>query len=433
LSTTNIPHKKSPLSHAEHIFKASSPGIFANAGQTRTFGPITDEGNKNPRRRHHSSSIFEVSQRDAPLHVRNSIWDMNEQQVPSKVIHAPYSVPRASYPGQAVQQRSEPLDVIDSRHAHPDSPGEQISPADVLVQQQPHNSNLQDEVSKDSSNEIGEHAREPAHFAGSQEAGLSDSLSNHYGVSMFGRVPSRAPSEAPSRPQSRRSNCGKPITRPIPAQDLRPQGILESIAQRPTHSMKVKKHIDASNNPIASEASIQPDIPVRERPNTYSTQCFFDDYKKFLATGQEYLEVLQGYERQSQLLESQKVEIQKLRDTGDTSIKQIQALESDKVHLTDKLKKFTDLSSKYKKHMNDVVKAQKYLKSQANEIQLTAKEAIKARDAREADLKKLESAIEDARSLQPAEVFAQGECHSYCYTHLLTSIEHRKKPKNSKL
>jgi hypothetical protein len=349
---------------------------------------------------------------------------MNEQDVLPIAIHAPHSVYREPYSAQMIHQDSEPLCVTDVTRIHPDNPGEITANTDVMVQQNLHNNNLQEEVSKGAFNETEQDAQDPTHFPGSQAAVLSGSIGNRYSFSMRSRVPSRAPSEAPSRPHSRRSNCGKPITRPITAQDLRPQGVLESIAQRPTHSMEVMKSSDAPNNPIASEASAQPTVFVRER-----TQGFFDDYKKFLATGQEYLEVLQDYERQSQLLESQKVQIQKLRGTSESSVKQIQALESDKVDLTEKLKKFTELSSKYKKHMNDVVKAQKYLKLQASEIKQTAKEAIEARDAREADLQKLERAIEDARNLQPAEKFAEGEYHSHGYIHSLTSDSIKEKPK----
>jgi chromosome segregation ATPase len=169
----------------------------------------------------------------------------------------------------------------------------------------------------------------------------------------------------------------------------------------------------------------------------------FEDYKNFLSNGQEMLEIMKDYEQQSQLIEVQKTEIKKLQDTSNSAIKQVQELESEKAGLTDKLKKFAELSSKYKKHMNDVVKAQKYLKSQANEIQKSANEAIEStkqaaetRAATEAALQKIEIVVNDAKSFRvPAESFALGEQIASWYIQLsLTedSIQAEPRPRGRK-
>jgi hypothetical protein len=332
---------------------------------------------------------------------------LNEQEIPSEVVHPLGSGSKQTYHASGVRKQSEALQFTDATLSNSDSATELIAHGKVIVQKAPDNDDRQEEVSNSSSNEVEQIELEEAQITGFQAA--DHEFENRFAFPIPGRVPPRAPSEASSRPQSRRSNYGKPMMRPVSVQDLRPQGVLESITQRIPYSTKIKKSSNVASNPILTAVSAQRVIG-QERQKSRPTAGFFDDYKKFLANGQEYLEVMQDYERQCQLVESQKSEIEKLRDTSETSIKKIKALESEKVDLAEKVKKFTELSSKYKKHMNEVVKAQKYLKIQASEIQKKAAEAIEARKAKETILRKLENAIMDAKSLRvPAEEFANSK------------------------
>jgi hypothetical protein len=430
----------SPLIQAKRSFEAKPLEIFANTGHTRTLDRSIDGNNSTRRRHHHSSSVIESSRGDSPrvsagllesiaqeqhhfpaqsirsacvpLSHRNPAWNVNEQDISSECIYPPDSGPKQSYPSQALQlqQHSKPLVYTDAGQSNSKGSREPIAHEDIMAPQDPYNVDLQEEVSKGSFNEIEQDSLERTDHAGFQVASPSE-VENRFFLPIPSRVPSRAPSEAPSRPQSRRSNYGKPLTRPVPLQDLRPQGVLESLGQQRPNSAKFKKSSNATNDPVTSEVLTQPAGTRQDRQKARPSPGFFNDYKKFLANGQEYLEAMQDYERQSQLVESQKAEIEKLRDISDFSVKQIQALESEKGDLTEKLKKFTELSSKYKKHMNEVVKAQKYLKIQASEIQKKAAEAIEARNVKETVLQKLESAIMDAKSLRvPAEKFAYGKC-----------------------
>jgi hypothetical protein len=312
--------------------------------------------------------------------------------------------------GQVIPEYHESLQVIEPAHNHSDHPDGPSVPQETNEQFDYDNNDLHELAPKSLIKEILPNAQELTQISSSE-------IGNNYGISVADRVSSRAQSEVPSRPQSQHSTCGKPMMRPIPTQDLHPQTVFESISQRGIHSSKVKKSGNAPHHPASAEvstkAAISRQIHLRPRPSPN----FFEDYKNFLANGQKMLEIMKDYEEQSQVVEAQKTEIEKLRDTSDFAINKVQALEIEKAALTGKLKKFTELSSKYKKHMNDVVKAQKYLKSQANEIQgrankaiESAKQATETRAATEAALQKIETALKDAKSFRvPAENFACGE------------------------
>lgn len=354
----------------------------------------------------------------------------------------PESTANGLQQGKIEQQYHEPLQVAESAHKYSDHSDEPRVPTEINEQLNHDKRDIWELASKLPIDEVLPNAQELTHISGSQAADTSE-VGNHYSVSIANWVPSRAQSEAPSRPQSRRSNCGKPMTRPIPAQDLRPQGVFEPITQRGTRSSKVKKSSNAPNDPVHSEAPTKAVASGQRQQKSRPSPKFFEDYKNFLANGQEMLEIMKDYEQQSQLIEVQKTEIKKLQDTSNSAIKQVQELESEKAGLTDKLKKFAELSSKYKKHMNDVVKAQKYLKSQANEIQKSANEAIEStkqaaetRAATEAALQKIEIVVNDAKSFRvPAESFAHGEQIAPWYIQLsLTedSIQAEPRPRGRK-
>jgi hypothetical protein len=446
--TVNIPLTDSRLNYAKQIFEATSGGTHTNTSQTRNFGPSIDVGNSNHRHRNHPASVLESSMRDverilgrptesttheqqafptqssrrasAPLYHTGSAGNKNEQMTSLQPAHVPESITSVFQPGNVVQQYSEQWPVIEATRSPSDKPDDASAQADAMEQHNPDKHDLQETTSKSLCNEIEPNVPEPTHLASSQAGDVSEA-GHPRAISISSRVPSRAQSEVLERPQSRRSNCGKPITRPMPPQDLRPQGASETIPHRGSRSTKIKKSNSGSTNPIPSEASTKHAASGQHRQQSRPSPKFFEDYKNFLENGQKFLDTMKDYEQQSQLVEAQKAEIEKLRDTSDSSIKQIKALESEKADLTDKLKKFADISSKYKKHMNDVVKAQKYLKSQANEIQKNTKEAVESmkkegethtatHTATKAALQKIEIAITDAKSIRaPAEKFALGE------------------------
>jgi hypothetical protein len=438
----------SPLSHAKQRLEPTSGGIHMHTGQTRNFDPIIDVGNSKHRYRNQPASALESSLRDvegmlgrpteltaheqqafpvqssrrasAPLYHTGSAGNKNEQMTLLQPVHVPESTTRILQPGNAVQQYSGQWPVNEATRNSSDKLDDASVQTDAKKQNNPDKHDLQGKTSKPLFNETEPNVQEPTHPASSQ-AGDASEAGHLCAISIPSQAPSPAQSEVLERPQSRRSNCGKPIMRPMPPQDLHPQGGIETIPHRGSRSTKIKKSNSGSTNQILSETSAKHVASGQHRQQLRPPPKFFEDYKNFLEKGQKILDTMKDYERQNQLVESQKIEIEKLRDTSDSSIKQIKELESEKADLTNKLKKFAEISSKYKKHMNDVVKAQKYLKSQANEIQKNTKEVVESMKkegethtatytATKAVLQKIEIAITDAKSIRaPAEESALGK------------------------
>lgn len=441
---TNVPQMKSPLTHAKQRPESASAAVHANLGHSKLVSPSIYEGSNDALHRHRSAPFLEPSLRhsprvldrptpptattqrplpakstgraSAPLNHTDQVWNADEQLPSDTAIRLAESAASESQPSKIVRQHNGPLQVTEAIHSHSDQTREPIIPEETIEQPELGNLDLQEQVSKLDSEEIQPNVQELTHAASSQ-AGDTSEIGTQYGVSIPNHGPSRVQSEVPSRPQSRRSNCGKPMTRPVPTQELRPQGVLESVAQRETHSSKVTKSNNALNNLNSSEASTRPAISEHGGPKSRPSPKLFEEYKKFLQNGQEMLDIMKDYEQQSQLVEAQKTEIEKLRDTNASTIKQVQALEKERTELADKLKKFAELSSKYKKHMNDVVKAQKYLKSQAMEIQTRTQAAIESTKiaaethaAQEAALKQVQKVKKNAKDLRvPAEKSDKGQ------------------------
>jgi len=340
----------------------------------------------------------------APVHQSRSVQSLNEHTTSQETSHFSESNAIELQPGKTLQQfgdqlqRSEPPYECSGLLSYKSAQAELAEPIEPLE-----NDN-QNETSKQIVPDIQPTGLGPPHITNSLTAGVVEVV-NPQNISVPDQGTSRAPSDVPSRPQSRRSNCGNKITRPLTAQDLRPQGVIESAVQRGKHSTKIKKSGNTPSNPIPSGASVSSAVQSsgQQRGNSAPRPKFFQEYKAFLANGQQILEIIEDYEHQSQKIEAQNTEIKRLRDASDSAIDQVRALESEKASLTEKLKKCVELGSKYRKHMNDVIVSQKYLKSQAQEIQKSTKDAIESMTfavKNQATLSKIEKAVEKAKSIR---------------------------------
>ncbi|KAK0110607.1 hypothetical protein ONS96_002210 [Cadophora gregata f. sp. sojae] len=191
------------------------------------------------------------------------------------------------------------------------------------------------------------------------------------------RVPSRAHSV--SRPDSRRSNQGRTL-RPFPNAD------------RKSRVLSTNKH-DAGSSKVLKLSVTQNSLSIA---NTKDKKHILASYKEFLHKGESYQEVFEQYEQQAAFIETQASKIVQMQGDVACSQQKIKALEAEKISLTQNMKKFADMSSKYKTHMNEVVKAQKYLTSQAAQIQKESSEILKARTI----FDKIKKVVEDAKDLR---------------------------------
>ncbi|KAI6714876.1 hypothetical protein JHW43_002530 [Diplocarpon mali] len=156
-----------------------------------------------------------------------------------------------------------------------------------------------------------------------------------------------------ARPESRRSNQGK--TRggfsgePAPQRNHRifgPQSDTSKITKLSNRQLSVKN-------------------AARSRSPAPQAGPMLAGYQKFLKTGEQYAEAVDGFEQQRIIIESQHLDILKLQYENDSSRQKFEALEAEKETLKQKVQRIAEISSKYKSHMNDVVRSQKYLNAQA--------------------------------------------------------------------
>jgi hypothetical protein len=439
----HVPHTVSPLSHAGQRFDTISARASANTGQKWIDSPSVQTSNNETRHEDYAPALdpsfpsFQVgpeivgqptsliapqreplsaqSHSKAIVLIQNatSAWNTNEQIASLKCVHLPEFVTTELQGGNDLQQYSQSVHAKNATHGYPDSPSALSIQADI-VEEHDLPINALEEPSNPSFHEIESNGQKPTH-PGSSQLADGNEVGIRHGLSMVDRAPSRAQSEVPSRPQSRRSNCGKPLTRPIPTQDLYPQGVPEVVTQRESHSSKIKKSRSAQINPNLSVASMKAVASRQELSKLRPSSEFFEQYQRFVQHGETMMEIARNFEQQNQLVDVQKAEIEKLRDTSTSALDQVQALKKEKAGLMEKLKKFAELSSKYKQHMNEVAKAQKYLKSQASEIKKTylktteeatenMKAAMETRTATEGVLKKIQDAVADAKSFQVEEL-----------------------------
>jgi hypothetical protein len=232
------------------------------------------------------------------------------------------------------------------------------------------------------------------------------------------RVPSRTQSDTHSRPESRRSNYGKSMTRPFSSHGLYSPGASEFAVLHSNHATKINKSSRGQNHVLPNAQSNSPARTDTRQPEERSglLQSFHD----YLKTVSMYDDMIRNFEQQKQQIEFQKNEIANLRNSDNSSQKLIKALEKEKEDLTQRLNKLEELSSKYKKHMNEVVNTQKWLKTEAEKIKKTSSQAL-ARYAlyvenggKEAATEKLRSAIEDSKELRVAvEKSASGKYYGF--------------------
>jgi seryl-tRNA synthetase len=195
------------------------------------------------------------------------------------------------------------------------------------------------------------------------------------------------------------------MTRPFSSHDLHPSGASEPAALHSNHATKVKKSGRAQNEVFSIAQSSSPVSTGKRQPEerSGSSRRFHD----ILNTLSEYDSIIQNFEEQKQEIEHQRNEIIKLKNSQE----RIETLEKEKESLTKKVKKLEELSSKYKKHMNDVVTAQKFLKTEATKIMETSTQALElyasngvyaGRAKGEAVTQKLKCAIEESKGLRVA-------------------------------
>lgn len=215
--------------------------------------------------------------------------------------------------------------------------------------------------------------------------------------------PSRTTSHP--RPASRRSNLSRTLTPPSPRRT------------RHAEAEDVLRNRSGLTNKVKNSHNVQSASTKSQKTNGVAqlqgTSDLLVGYEKFLASGKQYAEVLQDYEFQKQRVEAQRREIDELRKANEGSKEQIAKLKTDKAKLDEKIKKLTDHCSKYKNHMNDVVKSQKFLRIQAAEMKAKSKEILHIRieaqkkdseaHARgEAMLQKIDAALKQAREFRAA-------------------------------
>lgn len=204
---------------------------------------------------------------------------------------------------------------------------------------------------------------------------------------------SKLHSRPPSRPPSRRSNSGKAMSRPLSANNLQPTATagVDPRALQPTTSAKVKKTHSAVKHLVLTQG-------LPQKPRSIAASELMLDYHKFVANGAQYIEILHDYERQGEFLEAQKAEINLLKMSDQSTKQQLLAVQAEKSTLNEKIKKLMDLSSKYRKHMNDVVKGQKFLKTQAVDFQKATKEIVNTYRGTESLLQKIRVGIEEVKA-----------------------------------
>jgi hypothetical protein len=180
-----------------------------------------------------------------------------------------------------------------------------------------------------------------------------------------------------SRPQSRRGNR---TIRPFPEDEIRLSSASDSTTLHANHSAKVRKSKTGqqSQASVSAKSSPSPLVDSQQRHNISKSAS---KYLEFLSSGQDFVDTLNEYEKQKDVIESQKAEIEKLQGCGTEFKSKIKSLEEDKQALAKKIKKFTSLCEKYKTHMNEVVNAQKELLVEAKTIR-TETEAVR-QDAKE--------------------------------------------------
>lgn len=208
------------------------------------------------------------------------------------------------------------------------------------------------------------------------------------------------PSQPNSRPQSALSNTAKVRARPLVLDDLLPQGVAEAAVLSTIHPMKIQK----------SSGGMSRGVKLHPQANTHQQDplATVSGLRSYLQNLPGIEQALKEYVDQKAVLESQQAEIEKLNLSNKESKEQIQLLQDEKVALAAKVKRFTEISARYKAHMNDVVQAQKHLmderkkiKTESAEVREQSKAALKAHADRQNHENTLRQLIIKTRDIRP--------------------------------
>ena len=211
--------------------------------------------------------------------------------------------------------------------------------------------------------------------------------------------PLQSASQPLSRPDSALSNTAKLRTRPLGPDDLLPPVLSERAAPTVKHPMKVQK----SKNNLAHITRKVKAWPQADAYHEHPLDAI-SGFRGFLQHLPSVEDALQDYIEQKAILALQQDEIEKLNLFNRASKTEIQRLEEEKDALITKVKKFEDVSVRYKSHMNDVVQAQKHLlgeqkkfRIESTELRKQLKAALEAHADRENQERRLQALISKAR------------------------------------
>ena len=122
---------------------------------------------------------------------------------------------------------------------------------------------------------------------------------------------------------------------------------------------------------------------------------------------QEVEDILSYVERQKEVIQFLQLDLERLEVASAENLEKIKALQMEKVALKTKIKKFEQLSVKYKDHMNEVVISQKHLFKESQRIHRVQDDIKIFQEAyvtRDAHIARLESLLQEAREFRaPAE------------------------------
>jgi hypothetical protein len=239
----------------------------------------------------------------------------------------------------------------------------------------------------------------------------------------------QVPSNLASRSPSVLSNTARSVVRPLATDELVAQGVLEHPILHAKQPMKVQKsnsgptHIgqrvksNAEHPNHRSNTTSVPSSIQTFRRNWVQIEEALEDYenqKSLIESQQEQLKSQaaeltlrqKGLESQQSKIKSQKAEIEQLELAAAKSNERIKCLEDEKAALTTKVRKFKEISAKYKAHMNEVVVAQKHLIAESSKMKGDSakmrEEVLKASTDRESHENRLRSLIVNAKSIRPS-------------------------------
>jgi hypothetical protein len=219
--------------------------------------------------------------------------------------------------------------------------------------------------------------------------------------------PDSRPSSSQSRPQSSRSHLVIQGTEIFPTQSSRLQQPFEHAILQFNNNTKVKK--SKSGQSHKKEAQRCTSSFIRQpRPLSKVAQA----QQNLLKHNQEVEDILGECQSQKEIIELQQSELENLKSSSVESSKRIQSLEMEKETLKVKVKKFEQLTVKYKDHMNEVIVSQKKLLRDSQRIQKVETDIKISQEAyitREAHIKKLEHLLQEAKEFRaPAEKLFAG-------------------------